>query len=139
MPSLPGSLATDNPYESIHMQLFFTLPDSCIIYPDHDYKSQMDNTIGDEKANNPRFGTTNIKGKFAEISTNLNLAYPKKIGILAAVPANMCCGVPDVVENADSGFKVHQVYLILTWFILINSLYNRLSFVTRITTFQTER
>jgi hypothetical protein len=90
VPSLAGSLAAENPYESIHMHLF-TLPDSCIVYAPQDYNSLMDNTIGDEKANNPRLGSTNTKGKFAESTTNLNLAYPKKIDI-ATVPANMCCG-----------------------------------------------
>jgi sulfur dioxygenase len=80
-------------YESVHKQLF-SLPDSCIVYPAHDYKGRTKSTVGDEKANNPRLGATKTKGEFVEIMANLNLSYPKKID--AAVPANMRCGVPDV-------------------------------------------
>jgi sulfur dioxygenase len=85
--------SADNLYESVHKQLF-TLPDSTIVYPAHDYKSRTQSQIGDEKANNPRLGATKTKDEFVEIMANLNLSYPKKIDV--AVPANMRCGVPDV-------------------------------------------
>jgi sulfur dioxygenase len=84
--------SADNLYESVHKQLF-TLPDSTIVYPAHDYKSRTQSQIGDEKANNPRLGATKTKDEFVEIMANLNLSYPKKIDV--AVPANMRCGVPD--------------------------------------------
>ena len=80
-------------YESVYNQLF-TLPDSCIVYPAHDYKSRTQSKIGDEKSTNPRLGATKTKDEFVEIMANLNLSYPKKIDV--AVPANMRCGVPDV-------------------------------------------
>jgi sulfur dioxygenase len=85
--------SAENLYGSVHTQLF-TLPGSCIVNPAHDYKSRTESTIGDEKVNNPRLGSTKTKGEFAEIMANLNLSYPKKIDV--AVPANMRCGVPDV-------------------------------------------
>lgn len=80
-------------YESVQKQIF-SLPDSCIVYPAHDYKGRTQSSVGDEKANNPRLGATKTKEEFVEIMANLNLAYPKKIDV--AVPANMRCGVPDV-------------------------------------------
>ena len=79
-------------YDSVHKQLF-TLPDSCIVYPAHDYKGRTHSTIGDEKSTNPRLGVAKSIEEFVDIMANLNLAYPKKIDI--AVPANMRCGVPD--------------------------------------------
>jgi sulfur dioxygenase len=80
-------------YDSVHQQLF-TLPESTIVYPAHDYKGRTESNIGDEKKNNPRLGGEKSKDEFVEIMANLNLAYPKKIDV--AVPANMRCGVPDV-------------------------------------------
>lgn len=78
-------------YESVHSQLF-SLPEDCIVYPAHDYKGRTSSKIGTEKSTNPRLSKP--KDEFIEIMNNLNLSYPKKIDI--AVPANMCCGVPDV-------------------------------------------
>jgi sulfur dioxygenase len=80
-------------YESVHQQLF-SLPDSTIVYPAHDYKSRTESSVKNEKENNPRLGATKTKDEFIEIMANLNLSYPKKIDV--AVPANMRCGVPDV-------------------------------------------
>lgn len=80
-------------YDSVHSQLF-TLPDSTIVYPAHDYKGRTSSTIEKEKSANPRLGGGKTKAEFEEIMANLNLAYPKKIDV--AVPANMRCGVPDV-------------------------------------------
>jgi len=80
-------------YDSVHKQLF-SLPESTIVYPAHDYKSRTESNIGNEKTNNPRLGGEKTKEEFVEIMANLNLSYPKKIDV--AVPANMRCGVPDV-------------------------------------------
>jgi len=80
-------------YNSVHTQLF-TLPESTVVYPAHDYKGRLSSTIGDEKATNPRLGDGKTVEEFVEIMTNLNLPNPKKIDV--AVPANLRCGVPDV-------------------------------------------
>ena len=80
-------------YESVHSQLF-TLPESTVVYPAHDYKGRKSSTVGDEKKSNPRLGNGKTLEEFVDIMKNLNLAYPKKIDV--AVPANMRCGVPDV-------------------------------------------
>lgn len=81
-------------YDSVHTQLF-SLPDDTAVYPAHDYMGRRSSTIGSEKDNNPRLGKEKSKADFIDIMSNLNLAYPKKIDV--AAPANMRCGVPDVV------------------------------------------
>ena len=75
-------------YESVHGRLF-TLPDETIVLPAHDYKGRSFSTIGAQRASNPRL--TKTKAEFAELMTNLKLAYPEKLD--SAVPANLQCGV----------------------------------------------
>ena len=74
-------------YQSITQKLF-TLPDSTLVYPAHNYKGFTVSTIGEEKKFNPRLSQG--KEEFVKIMKNLNLSYPKKIDV--AVPANMNCG-----------------------------------------------
>lgn len=83
-------------YDSIYNQLF-TLPNTTIIYPGHDYNNCTSSTIENEKLNNSRLNNTISKNDFVTIMNNLNLAYPKKIDI--AVPANMRCGAPDLIKE----------------------------------------
>lgn len=80
-------------YDSVWNQIF-SLPDSTIIYPAHDYKGRTSGTVQTEKQTNPRLGIQKTKEEFVDIMNNLKLDYPKKIDI--AVPANMRCGIPDV-------------------------------------------
>ena len=80
-------------YDSVHNKLF-TLPETTVVYPAHDYKGRTESSIGDEIKNNPRLGGGKTKDDFVDIMANLNLAYPKKIDV--AVPANMRCGVPEI-------------------------------------------
>lgn len=77
-------------YRSIHEQIF-TLPDTCEVYPGHDYKGRLLSTVGEEKRLNPRLGGGKTREQFVEIMQNLQLAYPKKINV--AVPANLHGGV----------------------------------------------
>ena len=78
-------------YRSVHEKIF-TLPDSTLIYPGHDYKGRTVSSVGEEKRLNPRLGGGRSIEAFAEIMKNLQLAKPKKIDV--AVPANLYCGVP---------------------------------------------
>ncbi len=78
----PGTL-----YDSVTQKLF-TLPDSTLVYPGHDYKGQTVSTIGEEKQWNPRFKRD--LSSFIEFMNNLNLPNPKKM--MEAVPANEHCG-----------------------------------------------
>lgn len=75
-------------YESVKAHVF-TLPDTCKIYPAHDYKGRTMSTVAEEKAFNPRL--TKSKEEFVKIMAELGLPYPKKIDV--AVPANLECGV----------------------------------------------
>ncbi len=42
-------------FRSVHLQLF-TLPDSCLLYPGHDYRGLTVSSVGEEKRFNPRLG-----------------------------------------------------------------------------------
>lgn len=78
-------------YHSVHSKIF-ALPDSCLLYPGHDYKGRTVTTVGEEKKHNPRLGGGRSESEFVEIMSKLELAYPKKIDL--ALPANLACGVP---------------------------------------------
>ena len=80
-------------WNAVHSQLF-TLPDSCAVFPAHDYQGRTMSTIGEEKELNPRL--TKTQAEFVKIMEELGLPTPKLIDV--AVPANMRCGVPDVEE-----------------------------------------
>ncbi len=74
-------------YNSVISRLF-TLPDSTIIYPAHDYHGMTSSSIHEEKIFNPRLNKS--KDEFIKIMDNLNLPYPQKIK--ESVPANILCG-----------------------------------------------
>jgi sulfur dioxygenase len=70
-------------------QRLFTLPDSTLVYPGHDYRGRTVSTIGEEKQWNPRFGGRS-REDFIRFMASLDLPSPKKIA--EAVPANERCG-----------------------------------------------
>jgi len=84
-------------YDSVHGKLF-TLPDTTLMYPGHDYNGRTVSTIGWERAHNARLGRNRSRESFAEIMGNLNLAHPKRIA--RAVPANLSCGVVPSIDEA---------------------------------------
>lgn len=70
-------------------QRLFTLPETVLVYPAHDYRGHTVSTIGEEKRVNPRFaGRT--RDEFIAFMDSLDLPNPKKI--MEAVPANEHCG-----------------------------------------------
>ncbi|MDX2507808.1 MAG: MBL fold metallo-hydrolase [Gammaproteobacteria bacterium] len=77
-------------YDSITGKLF-TLPDSTIVYPGHDYEGRTVSTIGEEKKYNPRLGEGKTREEYIEIMDNMDLPKPKMID--KAVPGNMECGL----------------------------------------------
>jgi sulfur dioxygenase len=79
-------------YRSVHHQIF-SLPDSCLLYPGHDYRGLTVTSVGEEKKFNPRLGGALSEDDFAGYMENLKLAHPKQMAI--AVPANLKCGVPE--------------------------------------------
>ena len=75
-------------YDSVTIRLF-TLPDSTLVYPAHDYKRQTVSTIGAEKSENPRFAGRD-RANFIQFMNNLNLPASQKM--TEALPANKKCG-----------------------------------------------
>ncbi len=75
-------------YDSITERLF-TLPDTTLVYPGHDYKGWTASSIAEEKRHNPRLAGKS-REEYIEIMDNLNLPNPKLMDI--AVPANLACG-----------------------------------------------
>lgn len=82
--------SADTLYDSVHGKLF-SLPETCAIYPGHDYKGRTRSTVAEEKAFNPRLGGGKSKVQFIEIMDNLKLSPPKRLDV--AVPANLSCGM----------------------------------------------
>jgi glyoxylase-like metal-dependent hydrolase (beta-lactamase superfamily II)/rhodanese-related sulfurtransferase len=76
-------------YKSVHQSLF-CLPDSCLVYPGHDYRGLCTSSIGEEKRFNPRLGGARSVADFTGSMEHLGLPHPKKIDV--AVPANLHCG-----------------------------------------------
>ena len=78
-------------FDSISEQIF-SLPDSCRLYPAHDYSGRTASTVVEEKAFNPRIGGGANKDDFVGFMNAMKLPHPKHIDI--ALPANMLGGKP---------------------------------------------
>lgn len=76
-------------FENVQKKLF-TLPESTLVYPAHDYKGFTSSTIGAEKRHNVRLNQERKLEDFIQIMENLNLPRPKKLDV--AVPANLRLG-----------------------------------------------
>lgn len=76
-------------FDSITQQLF-TLPDSTIVYPGHDYQGRTSSTIAEEKQYNPRLGNGLSRDSFISIMNKLKLDPPSRIR--EALPSNLRCG-----------------------------------------------
>jgi sulfur dioxygenase len=64
-------------YDAITSRLF-TLPDSTLVYPAHDYRGNTSSTIGQEKRHNPRIaGRT--REQYVALMESLNFPLPDKI------------------------------------------------------------
>jgi sulfur dioxygenase len=78
-------------YRSVRARIF-SLPDSCLLYPAHDYRGLTVTSVSEEKKYNPRLGGEIAEADYAGYMKNLDLPHPKKID--EAVPANLRCGRP---------------------------------------------
>ncbi len=90
-------------WRSIREQIF-SLPDTCLIYPGHDYHGRTVSTVAEEKRYNPRIGGEAREEDFVGYMDNLGLPHPRLLQI--AVPANLAGGRPDddhVPAAADWG------------------------------------
>ncbi len=80
-------------YRSITGKIF-ALPDSCLVYPAHDYRGLTVSSVGEERRHNPRIGGERDERDFVGFVSNLNLPHPKQID--SALPANLKCGEIDL-------------------------------------------
>jgi glyoxylase-like metal-dependent hydrolase (beta-lactamase superfamily II)/rhodanese-related sulfurtransferase len=78
-------------YRSVRARIF-SLPDSCLLYPAHDYRGLTVTSVCEEKKYNPRLGGEIGESDYAGYMKSLDLPHPKKID--EAVPANLRCGQP---------------------------------------------
>ncbi|HEX4080362.1 MAG TPA: MBL fold metallo-hydrolase [Rhizomicrobium sp.] len=78
-------------YRSVRERIF-SLPDSCLLHPAHDYRGLTTTSVGEERRYNPRLGDEIALGDFCGHMANLKLAHPKQMDV--AVPANLHCGRP---------------------------------------------
>jgi len=81
-------------YRSIHSQIL-SLPDHYTIYPAHDYTGQTASSVYEERNFNPRINKSEVE--FVQYMKNLQLDYPKQIE--TAVPANIVCGIRDLMDE----------------------------------------
>jgi sulfur dioxygenase len=78
-------------YRSVRSRIF-SLPESCLLYPAHDYRGLTVSSVIEEKKFNPRLGGEVGENDYVGYMKNLDLPHPKKID--EAVPANLRCGQP---------------------------------------------
>jgi glyoxylase-like metal-dependent hydrolase (beta-lactamase superfamily II)/rhodanese-related sulfurtransferase len=78
-------------YRSVKTRLF-TLPETCLLWPAHDYRGLTATSVAEEKAHNPRLGGEISESDFAGYMAHLRLPHPRQIDV--AVPANLQCGRP---------------------------------------------
>jgi glyoxylase-like metal-dependent hydrolase (beta-lactamase superfamily II)/rhodanese-related sulfurtransferase len=97
-------------YRAVHAQIF-SLPESCLIYPAHDYRGLTVSSVGEERRYNPRFGGELCEDDFVGYMKNLGLPHPKQMDI--AVPANLKCGRRDA--PADAAAQPSWAPLVLTF------------------------
>jgi sulfur dioxygenase len=101
----PGAM-----YRSVREQIF-SLPESCLLYPAHDYRGLTVTSVAEERRFNPRLGGEIGEGDFTGYMKNLRLAHPKKMDV--AVPANLKCGRPET--DPDSAAEPSWAHLKYTF------------------------
>ena len=78
-------------WRSITEQLF-SLPDSCLLYPGHDYTGRTVTSVAEEKAFNARLGGAATERDFVGHMESMKLPHPNKIA--EALPGNLRSGKP---------------------------------------------
>ena len=96
-------------YRSITSRIF-PLPDSCLLYPGHDYSGRTVSSVAEEKAFNARLGGSANERDFVGYLENMKLPHPGRIA--EALPANLRCGRPlqESDPAADSWAPVQRSY-----------------------------
>jgi glyoxylase-like metal-dependent hydrolase (beta-lactamase superfamily II)/rhodanese-related sulfurtransferase len=86
-------------YRSITEQIF-SLPDSCLLYPGHDYTGRSVTSVAEEKAFNARLGGNANERDFVGHMENMKLPHPHKIA--EALPGNMRSGKPHATAEGSA-------------------------------------
>ncbi|MFM1812131.1 MAG: hypothetical protein RLZZ336_1069 [Cyanobacteriota bacterium] len=86
-------------YRSITEQIL-TLPESCLLYPGHDYNGRTVTSVAEEQAFNARLGAGADERDFVEHMTNMKLPHPQRIA--QALPGNMRSGQPRQPDEAPA-------------------------------------
>ncbi|MGF6770344.1 sulfur dioxygenase [Paraburkholderia sp. GAS199] len=76
-------------FRAVHERIF-SLPETCLLFPAHDYRGLTVTSVGEERRFNPRLGGELCEADFVGYMTNLGLPHPRQIDV--AVPANLTCG-----------------------------------------------
>jgi rhodanese-related sulfurtransferase len=86
-------------YRSITEQIL-TLPESCLLYPGHDYNGRTVTSVAEEQAFNARLGAGADERDFVEHMANMKLPHPQRIA--QALPGNMRSGQPRQLDEAPA-------------------------------------
>jgi rhodanese-related sulfurtransferase len=78
----------------------FSLPDTCLLFPGHDYRGLTASSVAEERMYNPRLAESIGEGDFVGYMTNLGLPHPKLMTV--AVPANLRCGRPEKEDTMSA-------------------------------------
>ena len=94
-------------WTSITEQLL-TLPESCLLYPAHDYTGRAVTSVAEEKAFNSRLGGNATERDFVGHMENMKLPHPHKIA--EALPGNMRSGKPRDTTTAPAWAPLARSY-----------------------------
>ncbi|WP_416223485.1 MBL fold metallo-hydrolase [Synechococcus sp. CBW1107] len=94
-------------WNSITEQLL-TLPESCMLYPGHDYTGRSVTSVAEEKAFNARLGGNASERDFVGHMENMKLPHPHKIA--EALPGNMRSGKPREAATAPAWAPLARSY-----------------------------
>jgi glyoxylase-like metal-dependent hydrolase (beta-lactamase superfamily II) len=114
-------------FRSVRAKIF-ALPDSCLLYPGHDYKGLTASSVGEEKMYNPRLAESIGEDDFVGYMTNLGLPHPKLMQV--AVPANLKVGEPESAPPAEQDWAPLSYTFAGVWEIQPNVLEEYLGRVT---------
>lgn len=92
-------------WASITEQIF-TLPDTCLLYPGHDYTGRTMTSVAEEKAFNVRLGGAATERDFVGHMENMKLPHPHKIA--EALPGNLRSGKPRQADGSTASWAPLQ-------------------------------
>ena len=94
-------------WNSITEQIL-SLPDSCLLYPGHDYTGRTMTSVAEEKTFNARLGGDATERDFVGHMENMKLPHPHKIA--EALPGNLRSGKPRTAIPVQAWAPVSRSY-----------------------------